>query len=75
VPALVRPGGRVVWTRHRRGDDVTPHVRQWFADAGCTEIAFHSPGAGKYGVGVHRFDGPTASPTVVPEVVFRFVDP
>jgi SAM-dependent methyltransferase len=74
VPALVRPGGHVVWTRHRRGDDITPQVRQWFADAGCTELAFHSPGAGKYGVGVHRFDGPPR-PGTVPEVVFRFTDP
>lgn len=73
VPALVRPGGHVVWTRHRRGDDVTPEVRQWFASAGCTEISFHSPGLGKYGVGLHRHDG-SAQVAAVPEVMFRFTD-
>jgi SAM-dependent methyltransferase len=73
VPALVRPGGHVVWTRHRRGLDITPTVRHWFADAGCTEVAFQSPGEGKYGVGVHRFDGSVATATV-PEVLFRFTD-
>jgi hypothetical protein len=48
-------------------------VQSWFADAGCVSQAFESPGAGKFGVGVERYDG-VARPAPVPEVLFRFVD-
>ena len=73
VPALLRRGGSVIWTRHRRDGDITPQVQAWFADAGCVSQAFESPGAGKFGVGVERYDG-AAKPAAVPEVLFRFVD-
>jgi hypothetical protein len=73
VPGLVRAGGHVVWTRHRRGDDLTPQVREWFAEQGCTEVGFRSGGVGTYGVGLHRYDGGRAA-TSVPEVLFRFLD-
>ena len=52
---LCAPGALVVWTRHRRPPDLTPDVREWFADAGFDEIAFESPdAAGLVAVGVHR---------------------
>jgi hypothetical protein len=53
--ALCAPGGTVIWTRHRRPPDLTPRLRQWFADAGFGEVAFDSPGAATtLSVGAHR---------------------
>ena len=73
VPTVVRPGGTVIWTRHRRPPDITPQVRQWFDEIGCVPTAFVSPGEGKYGVGVERLQhADAASP--VPEVLFRFLE-
>src|SRR5690242_9608866 len=40
LPALVRPGGTVIWTRHRGAPDLTPAIRQWFAAEGFTEAGF-----------------------------------
>ena len=56
TPALCAPGGTVIWTRHRRPPDLTPQVREWFAAAGFTEVAFEAPVTGStlIGVGVHR---------------------
>lgn len=56
APALCAPGGTVIWTRHRRPPDLTPLVREWFAAAGFTELAFEAPDTGStlIGVGVHR---------------------
>ena len=30
----------VIWTRHRRPQDLTPRIRSWFADSGFEEMAF-----------------------------------
>ena len=47
--------GRVIGAR----PDLTPSVRQWFADAGFDEVAFESPDeAGLVAVGVHRLVAP-----------------
>jgi hypothetical protein len=73
VPAIVRVGGAAIWTRHRRDPDITPNVRAWFDDAGCTPTAFMSPGPGSFSVGVERHVG-NGSVAPVPEVLFRFVD-
>lgn len=59
APQLCAPGTEVVWTRHRWEPDLTPSIRAWFAASGFEEIAFDSPGAGQWAVGVHRF---TADP-------------
>ncbi|MHB8448954.1 MAG: class I SAM-dependent methyltransferase [Mycobacteriales bacterium] len=54
APALLSPGGVVVWTRGFFADhDLRPQVRQWFREAGFSEIAFDSEPRG-YGVGVNR---------------------
>ena len=42
VPALLKPGGTVVWTRHAHEPDITPQVRAWFTAAGVAETAFHT---------------------------------
>ena len=74
VPALVRPGGAVIWTRgFKQGPDRRPEVRRWFRDRGLDEIAFDSEPAG-FGVGMNRVPldaGPVAS---VPDRLFAFVD-
>ncbi len=52
---MCRPGGTVIWTRHRREPDLTPQIRAWFAAAGFAEIAFDSPPtATRVGVGAGR---------------------
>jgi hypothetical protein len=38
--AMCRPGGTVIWTRHRLPPDVTPQIRAWFAESGFDELAF-----------------------------------
>jgi hypothetical protein len=40
APAMCRPGGTVIWTRHRRPPDLTPRIRAWFAASGFDELAF-----------------------------------
>lgn len=57
---LCRPGARVIWTRHRRAPDLTPRVRDWFAEHGFALEHFVAPAQEAYSVGVHRFDGTTA---------------
>jgi hypothetical protein len=73
TPALLTPGGAVIWTRgHRPGAaDLRPRVRQWFAEAGLEELAYDEEDVG-YGVGVHRVAAPAAA-GAVPERLFSFV--
>jgi ubiquinone/menaquinone biosynthesis C-methylase UbiE len=59
LPSFCRPGGHVVWTRHRRPPDATPAIRSCFAAAGFTELAFAAPEGTVMTVGHHRFDGET----------------
>ena len=61
TPQLCTPGAEVVWTRHRKEPDLTPSIREWFADAGFDEVAFISAGTDVWSVGVHRFVGPTVA--------------
>lgn len=76
VPAMVRPGGVVVWSRHRREPDVVPQVHDWFRAAGCTPVGLTSGGPGSWAVGVERVEGTDtggAPPASLPEVLFRFL--
>jgi hypothetical protein len=57
LPQLWAPDALVVWTRHRGEPDLTPRIRQWFADLDCEEQGFISPGPGAWAVGAHRFVG------------------
>jgi cytochrome c biogenesis protein CcdA len=63
VPMLAAPGATVMWTRHRGDPDVTPSIRGWFRDAGCSEIAFDHVPDSPASVGVARFEG-TPAPLV-----------
>lgn len=55
---LCRAGGVVLWTRHRRPPDLTPAIRQWFADVRFDELFFDELDGGT-SVGGNRFLGPT----------------
>jgi hypothetical protein len=72
VPMLCTHGAFVIWTRHRRAPDLTPQIRQWFADGGFTERVFSGPEPFVFGVGTHEFTGePIAFEDGV--TLFRFV--
>jgi hypothetical protein len=57
LPQLCRTGATVIWTRSRRGPDLTPRVRQWFGECGFSELAFVAPVDAVWSVGAARFDG------------------
>jgi hypothetical protein len=54
LPQFCTHDAVVIWTRHRRPPDLTPTVRQWFADAGFDELAFVAPDDAFFSVGAHR---------------------
>jgi Putative methyltransferase len=54
MPSFCAPGGTVIWTRHRRPPDLTPAVREWFAQAGFTEVSYVAPEPYVLSVGCHR---------------------
>ena len=58
APQLCSPGAEVVWTRHRGEPDLTPSIREWFAEQGFDEVDFISPDSGEWSVGVHRLTSP-----------------
>ena len=60
LTSFLRPGGDVIWTRHRRPPDATPAIRADFAAAGFEEVAFVAPEKTVMTVGHHRLAGPTA---------------
>ncbi len=57
VPQLCSAGATVVWTRSTHTPDLTPAVRQWFAQAGVVETAFVTEGPGGWAVGAGIFHG------------------
>jgi ubiquinone/menaquinone biosynthesis C-methylase UbiE len=56
-----RPGGHVIWTRHRRQPDATPSIRAEFAASGFGEVEFVAPESTVMTVGHHRLEGPTTA--------------
>ena len=56
LPGFCRPGGHVIWTRHRLEPDATPAIRADFAAAGFTEVSFAAPDSTVMTVGHHRLD-------------------
>ncbi len=58
LPGLVRTGGTVIWTRHRGEPDLTPAIRDWFADEGFAELGWDVEDGFRYAVGSHRLAGP-----------------
>jgi hypothetical protein len=53
VPALLAPGGHVIWTCGAAEPDLRPAVRQLFTDVGLDEVAFDGHPE-HFGVGVAR---------------------
>jgi hypothetical protein len=71
LPAMVRDGGYVVWTRGGGPDsDLRPDVRGWFADAGLPEVAFDGAPE-RYGVGLNARP-PDAGEPDLPGHLFTF---
>jgi hypothetical protein len=60
LPGLCRPGGHVIWTRHRRSPNATPSIRADFAACGFGEVDFVAPESTIMTVGHHILEGPTA---------------
>ncbi|HEV2782129.1 MAG TPA: hypothetical protein VGX25_22280 [Actinophytocola sp.] len=58
LPRLCAPGATVIWTRHREPPDLTPAIREWFADNGFEELAFHPDPDSSSTVGANRLTGP-----------------
>ncbi len=72
APALLSPGGVVIWTRGSSGDpDPRPQVRRWFGEAGFSELSFDAEPTG-YGVGVVRRPAVVRG-VAVPRRLFSFV--
>jgi hypothetical protein len=57
LPRLCTTRATVIWTRHRRSPDLTPTIREWFAETGFDEVGFDTEQGTKFGVGTHRFSG------------------
>jgi SAM-dependent methyltransferase len=70
LAALCRPGGTVVWTRHRAEPDLVPVICDWFAEDGFTLESITPPG--QIAVGVHRYTG-QARRLVPGATMFTFV--
>ena len=73
LPEFCSPGAAVIWTRHRREPDLTPHILEWFELAGFELVQVEAPADTNWvGVGVHRLVG-TPRPFVAHEQIFEFV--
>jgi hypothetical protein len=72
VPALLVPGGTVIWTRGTRVPDLTPRVRSWFAAAGVRETSFVTGPRPGWSVGAGVLDGP-ARPLPSDQRLFTFL--
>jgi hypothetical protein len=74
VPTLCRPGATIIWTRHRRPPDLTPSIRHWFQQSGCTNLRFDAPDDAHWTVAAERLDSvPGAGVTVGPARLFTFL--
>lgn len=57
MPEFCATGATVIWTRTRRAPDLTHRIREWFADAGFSELAFVAPNDALFSVGMSCFMG------------------
>ena len=72
LPELCAPDATVVWTRGRFEPDLTPTIREWFREAGFTELSFTSIPGTTASVGAHRLAIP-ARPFVGGVRLFTFL--
>lgn len=61
LPQLCTENAEVIWTRHRHLPDLTPSIRDWFAEAGFEEVSFVAPVDDSWSVGTHRLIAPPRS--------------
>lgn len=72
VPAMLRTGGTVIWTRGCFDPDLRPSIRRWFIEAGIEETAWDAEPEG-FGVGAGRLTrDPSARPSI-PGRLFTFI--
>jgi hypothetical protein len=72
APAMLQPGGFVIWTRGRcDGADLRPTVRRWVAEAGLEEVAYDGEPE-LFGVGVACASGPPPVDRALPDRLFTF---
>jgi Methyltransferase domain len=58
VSMLCQTGASVIWTRHRNEPDLTPRIRNWFAESGFEELSFDAiDNESKSGIGTVRLTG------------------
>jgi Putative methyltransferase len=63
TPTLCSAGATVIWTRHRRPPDRTPHIRRVFELNGFDELAFDALDTVTFtGIGVNRLREPQPAP-------------
>jgi len=74
LPSMCRPGTVVLWTRTREAPDLTPRIREWFAESDFQEESFFAPldDDTLISVGRHRFAG-TPAPFEPGRHLFTFV--
>lgn len=71
--AMCRPGGTVIWTRHRQAPDFTVQIRAWFAEAGFAELGFGGPTSEPLlGVGAGRLERAPADTQLPSGRLFTF---
>jgi hypothetical protein len=70
LPAMIRPGGAVIWTRSRRSPDITPAIQSWLDRAGFQKRVFVAPDDVLWSVGV--YDLLTPMVTDLPGRLFSF---
>lgn len=72
LPELCAQGATVIWTRGRFEPDLTPAIRQWYAEAGFRELSFVTIPDTTATVGAHRLvtRGRPFQPNVT---LFRFL--
>jgi len=71
-PAMLRPGGTVIWTRGGTEPDLRPAIRRWFVESGLRETAFDSEPGG-FGVGVATKPSQTSKRQPLPGRLFTFI--
>lgn len=72
LPAVLSPGGFVIWTRGPSDPDLRPMIRAWFDEPPLGEVSFDG-GDAPYGVGVARLTGPVVEAVALPDRLFSFV--
>jgi hypothetical protein len=75
VPALLAPGGHVIWTRGAADPDLRPAIRRLFTDLGLDETSFDGHPE-EFGVGAAHLPDPSPTPTAggpLPSRLFTFL--